>query len=352
MNPLTPFGKLYGRVMSLRNLLYDRDVLKSYELGSRTISVGNLTTGGTGKTPLVALIAKLLIDEAETVCILTRGYGRKDPRSRVLVSDGNSVLLDADTGGDEPTELAHQLDGKAIIIADPDRVAAAKCAHEKFAITTFILDDGFQHRRARRDIDIVCIDATNPCDNGRVLPAGTLRESFDSLKRADAIVITRTEQVENTADLEQRLRKRNSSAPIFRARTELRGFVPLKDFHAKTPSPQSIERSLFAFSGIGNPDNFFTSLKLADLEVTSTESFPDHHRFTQTDVTALESEVRSVAATALVTTAKDAVKLKGLKFEIPCYVAIAETVLDDIDAFEGLILSSRLTAVCPPKPTD
>jgi tetraacyldisaccharide 4'-kinase len=322
-------------------------VLKSYELGARTISVGNLTTGGTGKTPLVALIARLALEDDDPVCILTRGYGRKDPKSRVLVSDGNSVLVDADTGGDEPTELAHQLNGRAIIIADPDRVAAAKWAHEKFAITTFILDDGFQHRRARRHLDIVCIDATNPCGNGQILPAGSLRESFKSLNRADAIVITRTEQVDNTADLEMRLRKRNASAPIFRARTELRGLVPLKDFHAKTPSPQSIERNLLAFSGIGNPDNFFASLDIADIGVTATKSFPDHHRFTQTDITALEAHAGSLVATALVTTAKDAVKLKGLKFEIPCYVAMAETVLDDSEGFEGLILSSWLAAVCP-----
>src|SRR5690606_35552231 len=126
MNVLAPLGKLYGRLMGIRNSLYERGTLSSYELGARSISIGNLTTGGTGKTPLVALVAKILIDEGETVCILTRGYGRANPKSRILVSDGHAILTDAATGGDEPVELAMQLEGKSIIVADPDRTAAAK----------------------------------------------------------------------------------------------------------------------------------------------------------------------------------------------------------------------------------
>ncbi len=347
MSLLTPFSRLYGRVMDVRNLLYDRGLLKSYELGARTISVGNLTTGGTGKTPLVALIAKMLIDEGETVCILTRGYGRQNPRKRILVCDGTNILADAETGGDEPVELANKLDGKAMIIADPNRVAAARWAREKFNVTAFILDDGFQHRRARRDLDIVCIDASNPCGNGRILPAGTLRESFKGLTRADAIVITRTEQVENTEDLGERLRKRNPSVPILRARTELRGLISLEDFHAKTQSPQSPqspqrkESSLLAFTGLGNPSNFYASLMNESRQVIAKASFPDHHRFTQSDVAQIEEKARKTGAIALVTTAKDAVKLTGQQFELPCYVAPAETIIDDMDTFKNLIISPK-----------
>ena len=341
MNLLTPFGKLYGRVMDLRNLLYDRDVLKSYELGAKTISVGNLTTGGTGKTPLVALIAKTLIDEDETVCILTRGYGRRDAKKRVLVSDGTQVLTDAETGGDEPVELAHNLDGKAVIVADPDRVAAARWVRENFSITVFILDDGFQHRRARRDLDIVCIDATDPCGNGRILPAGTLRETFQSLDRADAIVITRTEQVDETSRLAERLRARNSDASIFKSKSRLTGLVAIQEFQTKPPNAQSeTEEKLFAFTGIGNSENFFRSLQIDNVDVVGTESFPDHHRFTQPDIDRIEGRARASQASALVTTAKDAVKLKGLRFTLPCYVAIAETLIDDLDALKKLIISS------------
>lgn len=339
MNALAPFGKLYGCIMDLRNLLYDRGTLRCYDLGARTISVGNLTTGGTGKTPLVALITKRLISEGETVCILTRGYGRKDPNTRVLVSDGTNVLADAETGGDEPVELAHKLDGKAIIVADANRVAAANWAREKFDITSFILDDGFQHRRARRNLDIVCIDATNPCGNGRILPAGSLRESFKSLDRADAIVITRTEQVESTAELEKRLRARNQNAAIFKAATRITGLQLITDFPGGSPVKDSAE-DMLAFTGIGNPDNFFKSLAAAGSKIVATESFPDHHRYTQSDVVRLENRAKEVNASAIVTTAKDAVKLADLQFRLPCYVAIAETIIDDAESFGDLLRNS------------
>lgn len=340
MNLLSPFGKLYGRVMDVRNRLYDRGVLKSYELGAWTISVGNLTTGGTGKTPLVALIANMLIDDGEKVCILTRGYGRMNPKSRVLVSDGSGVLVDAETGGDEPVELALKLDCKAIIVADPDRVSAAKWARAKFDITTFVLDDGFQHRRVLRDLDIVCIDATKPCGNGRILPAGTLREGFKGLKRADAIIITRADQIGDTSNLEERLRKRNAAAPIFMARTELKGFVTLENFHAKTQTSESIGDDIFAFSAIGNSKSFFRTLSNAGITVSGEKAFRDHYQFTQDNIREIEGMAKEKGAGSLVTTAKDAVKLKGLKFELPCCVALAETVIDDIDAFKNLVISS------------
>ena len=145
-------GKLYGRVADLRNSMYDRGTLKSYDLGARTISIGNITMGGTGKTPLVAYVAELLADNGEKVCVLTRGYGRRNENERVLVSDGNAALVDAETGGDEPVELAQKLLGKAVVVADADRVATARWANEEFEITSFVLDDGFQHRHEEGDV--------------------------------------------------------------------------------------------------------------------------------------------------------------------------------------------------------
>jgi tetraacyldisaccharide 4'-kinase len=335
MNLLAPFGKLYGRIMDLRNLLYDRGALKTYSLGARTVSVGNLTTGGTGKTPLVALIAEILAENGEKVCVLTRGYGREKPRQRVLVSDGEAVLADARTGGDEPVELAQKLIGKAVIVADADRVAAAKWAREKFGITVFILDDGFQHRRAKRDLDIACIDATNPCGNGRILPAGILRESFKSLKRADAIVITRTDQVKDTTDLERRLKNRNGEAAILRSSTRIAGLINLD---GNTQS--EVKSPLFAFSGIGNPENFFATLRTGGFKLSGTRAFRDHHRYTQLDIEHLERTADQTGAIGLIITAKDAVKLADLKFKKPCYVVVAEMVIADPTAFRALVLSS------------
>ena len=139
---LTPFSWLYGKIADTRNALYDRGVFVSHSLGARTISVGNITAGGTGKTPLVAHVAKILAERGENVCILTRGYGRENPSERVLVSDGLNILADAKQGGDEPVELAVKLLGKAVVVADANRASAANWAKDKFGITAFVLDDG------------------------------------------------------------------------------------------------------------------------------------------------------------------------------------------------------------------
>src|SRR6185503_7633483 len=176
MNPLSPLGWIYGFVADARNSLYDRQIFRSEALGALTVSIGNLTVGGTGKTPLVAYVARLLSDNGESVCVLTRGYGRKNAAEQVLVSDGRRVLCDALTGGDEPVELAYKLLGKAAVIANRDRIAAARWAIENLGAKAFVLDDAFQHRKAKRDVDIVCIDSTNPFGNGESLPAGILRE--------------------------------------------------------------------------------------------------------------------------------------------------------------------------------
>lgn len=341
VNLLTPFGILYGRIVDLRNYFYDRGIFRTYDLGARTISIGNLTTGGTGKTPLVALVAEILAENGEKVCVLSRGYGRKNETKRVLVSDGEQILANTETAGDEPVELAGKLIGKAIVVSDADRVAAAKWAKEKFGITTFILDDGFQHRRAGRDLDIVCVDATNPCGNGRILPSGTLRESFESLRRANAIVVTRADQTEQIRDIETHLRRRNDLIPIFRSFSRIEYFCPLKEFHAKTQRPQSeIPGPAFAFCGVGNPESFFLSLGNAGIELAGKTSFADHHKYDQIDVERIESEARHSETTALVTTAKDAVKLEGLKFTLPCYVAVAITEIENFDAFRKLVTAS------------
>src|SRR5436190_22356360 len=198
---LRAFAFIYGKIVGLRNYLYDRGNLDTFDLGARTISIGNITAGGTGKTPLVAYVASLLASRGETVCVLTRGYGRKDPKKRVLVCDLEQVLADPFTAGDEPYELAQKLVGKAIVIADADRVAAAEWAKRRFGVTVFVLDDGFQHRRAKRDLDIVCIDATDPFGVGAVLPAGRLREPITGLERAGAVVITRSDLVNDISNL-------------------------------------------------------------------------------------------------------------------------------------------------------
>jgi len=325
---------IYKTAISIRNSMYKRRVFESHDLGAFTVSVGNITTGGTGKTPLVAYIAELLADNGEKVCILTRGYGRRDPKKRVLVSDGSAVLVDAETGGDEPVELASKLLGKAIVIADADRVSAGEWARRKFGVTAFVLDDGFQHRKARRDLDVVCVDATQPLFDGKLLPAGRLREPVDSLGRADAIVITRSEQIADIDELRSRLASVTTKPHVFVSRTEIKS---IRSLDGLTDAPEN--GRAVSFCALGNPDAFFAQIKAQEFELVGQMAFRDHHKYLQIDVVEIEKLARESNAEILLTTAKDAVKLSNLEFEIPCYVAEIEQIIDSDSDFRDMVLS-------------
>ncbi|MBK9162992.1 MAG: tetraacyldisaccharide 4'-kinase [Acidobacteria bacterium] len=340
MNALSPFGWAYAAGAGLRNALYDRKWFEVHSLGAPVISVGNITAGGTGKTPVVALVTEILAESGERVCILTRGYGRREPGKRVVVSDGSSILADAETGGDEPVELARRLAGTAVIIADADRVAAAKYARNEFAVSCFVLDDGFQHRRAARELDIVCIDATDPFGGGELLPAGRLRESPANLCRADAVIITKAEAAADLAKLEQEIRRFASEAEIFRAESGISGFTELSAFLAgeNAGSNRDLPGPAFAFCGLGNPEHFFATLRRAGADVAGTKAFRDHHRYTKTDVEWFTASANAAGASALLTTAKDAVKLEPELFSLPCFVAELSTlVAPEIDFRESLL---------------
>jgi len=349
---LSPFSSIYGAITEARNSLYEKGFFKSFSLDVPTVSIGNITVGGTGKTPLVAFVAEILAANGEKVCVLSRGYRRDNSRKRVLVSNGEKVLVKVKTAGDEPFELAQKLLGKAIIIADANRVSAGNWAREKFGITAFVLDDAFQHLRVRRDINIVTIDATNPFGNGKLLPAGILREPLKNLKRADAIVITRSNLVENVVALKARISKYNANCSIFATENKTSSLVDLKNFPAKAPGKTNYElritnyekksvtndqplttKHYFAFCALGNPNNFFEQLRKENFNLVSTEEFPDHHNYTQQDIAKLEIKARKVNADILLTTAKDAVKLNDIKFDLPCFVVESEMIFDNENYF-------------------
>ena len=320
---------LYGAAINFRNALYEKGVFKSHALGVPVISVGNITVGGTGKTPMVALVAGMLLEKGEKVGILTRGYGRKNPKQRVLVSDGERILADAKDAGDEPFELARKLNGKAVIVADADRVSAGIWTREKFGITTFVLDDAFQHRQVRRDTDIVLIDATNPFGNGKTLPFGTLREPLKNLQRADLIVITRANLIEGVSNLTSQIKRYNQTSPIHISRNRISNVTTLKDFQTTNNTEQITKDKVFAFCALGNPNNFYDQLRQENFEVMATQTFSDHHFYNQKDIAAIENKARSVSAKTLLTTAKDAVKLRDYEFELPCSVVEIEMIFDE-----------------------
>lgn len=227
-------ASIYGRFIERRNRRFDDGTTPITSLPARTISIGNLTTGGTGKTPLVIKCAEILAGRGKRVCILTRGYGRKS-KGRLLVSDAREILADAAAAGDEPVEMAKRLLKKAVVIADADRAAAAAWAKDEFGISVFLLDDAFQHRHAARDVNILCIEATDPFGGGKLLPAGRLREPVEAISRADAVVITRADAAD-VKGIRSEIMRIAQSVPIFEARTKIARLTPLNNVNPTSAS--------------------------------------------------------------------------------------------------------------------
>jgi tetraacyldisaccharide 4'-kinase len=334
---LTPLSGLYGLAMKTRRALYRRELFAVHKAGAPVISVGNITTGGTGKTPLVEWIARALARRQKRVCILTRGYGRQHPGSRVLVSNGSEIFSDAREAGDEPLLLAEKLKGEAAVICDADRVAAARWATENLGAELFILDDGFQHLRLARDYNIVVIDATNPWGNRRLLPSGHLRESPDQLARADCIVITRADDVAQAEALKAEIHQLSKGRPVFLSRMRINGLRKLRELKDGPASEDLRSVPVAAFCGVGNPDSFFAQLRRDDYRLCHTRVFPDHHYYTQEEINKLVSQSSERGAHALLTTAKDEVKLRSLRCEMPCYVVDVAIEIEGDSKFLALI---------------
>ena len=333
---LAPMGALYSAVTRARLALYRRGALTVHRINFPVISVGNITTGGTGKTPLVEWLARAAAREGRRPCVLTRGYGREDAGRRVLVSDGERVLADAREGGDEPRLLAESLGGIAAVLSDADRVSAARWAAEHLKSDLFILDDGFQHLRLARDLDIVAVDAMNPWGGGRLLPAGRLREPLKGLKRADLIILTRTEQGTDVDSLREQAERLSGGRPVILSRTRTKAVRPLDEAMMRS-NALDIPQPVAAFCAIGNPAAFFAHLRREGLVLNHTRAFPDHYVYKQLDVDAFADEAKGRGAGALVTTAKDAVKLRSLGFDLPCYVLEIEFTFDDEEKLTDML---------------
>lgn len=338
---LAPLGALYGAVTRARLMLYQTGALPVHQINAPVISVGNITTGGTGKTPLVEWITRRVAHDRRRVCILTRGYGRANSGKRVVVSDGERILADAREGGDEPRLLAESLQGVAAVISDADRVSAARWARDILGSEVFILDDGFQHLRMARDLNIVVVDAMNPWGGGHLLPRGRLREPPRGLSRADCIVITRADQAPSISALKEQVERLSGGHPVLLAHTRIRGvrFLGADDYASNTAS---LSTPVAAFCAIGNPQSFFSQIRGDRYKLVYTRAFPDHHVYTQRDVERVELEAETQGARLLLTTAKDAVKLRSLRFRLPCYVLEIEMELDDESQLMDLIHAAIL----------
>ena len=327
----TPLSALYGVGVRLRNRLYRHGILRSFSVDVPVISVGNLTTGGTGKTPLVAWIAGQLAAKGYKVCVLTRGYGRNSA-GRVIVSDYSNVQSDVRAAGDEPFWLAQNLLGRASVICDSDRVTAARWAKDNLGCDAFVLDDGFQHRRITRALNILTVDATNPWGNGRLVPAGILREPTNEIARADCIVLTRADETTRADELRAEI-AHSSNVPVFTSQIKFQSMKLLSG----TALEDHQKRRFAAFCGIGNPGSFFSLLRRTGHEVVYTAEFRDHQIYTQPDIDGIVAAARGHGADVLVTTAKDAVKLRELEFGLPCHVLETSIDIQDAERFFSYI---------------
>ncbi|MBI5759588.1 MAG: tetraacyldisaccharide 4'-kinase [Planctomycetales bacterium] len=283
---------IYRGGVTLRNLMFDVGLRRAHGVRVPVVSIGNLTTGGTGKTPFAAFVARWFADRGVSVAFVSRGY---------RAVDGSP--------NDEALVLAQLCPGVPHL-QQPDRVASARKAQAELHAQLIILDDGFQHRRLHRDLDIVLIDALNPWGHGHLLPRGLLREPISSLRRAHLVAITRVDQAspEQTAAIRERVAAVRSDLPVIDL-----GFPPLRLINAsgQTTDLTSLRhQSVVAFCGIGHPAAFFAMLAREQFDIRDTRAFPDHHDFTSTDETELSRWVEASSATAVVVTQKDLVKLR------------------------------------------
>ncbi len=326
----------YGAAVRVRNAGYDCGVLRIRRLPCRVVSVGNLTVGGTGKTPAVMTLAAAATAAGWRACVLLRGYGREGG-GVLVVSDGRAIVPDWRRVGDEAMLLAQRLPGVPVIVG-ADRVAAGRLAVERFRPEAIFLDDGFQHRRLHRDADLVLLDSTDPFGGGRLLPRGRLREPIGGLGRAQAFLVTRIDQGGDPADLCRSLGTLAPGRPIARARVRP---VSLREVGATGERPMAELRGkrVLAVSGIANPGSFHRTLTDAGATLVGTLSFRDHHAFDADDRRRMGHAAGVHGAEWIVTTEKDAVRL-GAELPAGCptiAVAIGLEIVEGAAALEAAL---------------
>lgn len=308
----------YGIGSGFKNLLYDKNIIKPKKVDAFVISVGNFTTGGVGKTPVVAEIAKYFVEKGERVAIISRGYGGKLNNKEVhVISDGINLYYKADMAGDEPYWLAVNLNMCAVLTCS-NRYKAAEYAIKELGVTKIILDDGFQHRKMARDVDIVLVDSEKMFGNENLLPAGPLREGMEGFKRVSELVIV-SKNVDHT--------RAEKIAKIMQKKQGIKATVCKvePDYAYNIISGEHLQNGaeIIALSAIGQPEQFYKFLE-KDYKIKEKITFDDHHQYTKDDIANINGTI--------VTTEKDAVKLALLN-KNNIYALKLKTVLD----VEGLI---------------
>lgn len=329
---LIPFYMLYGVVIWMRNFCYTSGIIKQKQLPCPVISVGNIVAGGTGKTPAVIAIAKLLQKNSYKVGVVLRGYKGKSNRGITFVSDGEKLLCTRSECGDEADMLARHLTNIPVAVGKK-RYLTGKAIIERFACDVLILDDGFQHRQLSRDLDILTVDATQPYGTGKMLPIGTLREPKASIQRADLILLTRTD---------------NPNIDIAKIRAELNRIAPNTPILESVHEPTSLyslnqqgenmslrvedylkNKRILAVCGIGNPQAFVSTLRKYNPETVELYAFTDHHVYTVSDLENIRQRMNQYKSEYIAITQKDEQKIASLSPDLPIVVVGIELVITD-----------------------
>lgn len=345
-------------IARLRFYLYDRRILRDAPLGCLVVVVGNLTVGGTGKTPIVEKFARSLAERGRRVAILSRGYKSKSdsffgklsrwfthgesPKPRV-VSDGKTIFLDSSVAGDEPYMLARNLPG-VIVIVDKNRVRAGHYAITEFGADTLILDDGFQYLPLKGQLQLLLVDKTNPFGNRRLLPRGILREPVSHLKRASYIFLTKSNG-EKDYELEQTIRTYNKTAEIIECTHKLRCLVNFKTLE-KVPLERLKGKKVACFSAIAAPESFERFLRELGAKLVLRKRFLDHHRFSESELDSVFETAAAKGAEMVVTTEKDSVRIEATynpKIDF-FYTKLEIDIISGADDFENAV-----ERICFPK---
>ncbi len=303
---LAPFSLLYGLVVRVRAYMYRAGLLRVKTLPCRVISVGNLTAGGVGKTPMVIYLARRLAARGLKIAVLTRGYGGSLEGRTEVVSDGEQVLQGASEAGDEAVLLANSLPGAPVVMGR-DRYRAGLLAMERFGPDAVILDDGYQHMALKRDLNLLLLDAARPFGNGFLLPVGCLREPPSAMKRADMVILTRAD----ASTKNDQITKLAPSIPVIRAVHAAKSLTGLRG------GEMGLERlsgaRVAAVSGIADPSSFTLILQKLNATITRSFEYADHHVYGPGDLADIKAAVAGTGADMAVTTKKDAVKLATLE---------------------------------------
>jgi len=333
-------ARIYGAAVDFRLGLYSRGVIPAKSLPARVISVGNLTVGGTGKTPAAVFIARALQARGRRVAVLSRGYRGRSRKPVNLVSDGRDILLGPEQAGDEPYLMAKALPGVPVLTGR-NRWILGRYALDRFQTEFFVLDDGFQHLGLVRDVNLLLLDAAQPWGNGRLVPAGPLREPRRQAGRADGFLITRV--ADRPAALIAELERDFPGRPIFLARHR-----PARVHRLDDGRPEALEnlagRRMLAFCGLARPENFLDTLTGLKVQVPLFLEWPDHYRPKNRDLRKIEKAAQIAEVGEAVTTAKDAVKLRGRPLgrqagrDLDVWVLDVDLeIIDDVDRFLSLL---------------